>query len=92
VSVLYDALFWTVVAILSAMTLRALLDRRVESLASKAARSRAWEDAVSPIVKKCQLASSLHMDTRFNSEGSKALGELLNNMAKKLDAAGVDRD
>lgn len=49
------------------------------------APSEEWRKAVDSIVKKCTLASTLHMSTTFNADGSKALADLLTTMAKKLD-------
>jgi hypothetical protein len=44
-----------------------------------------WRTMVEPIVKKCRLAGSLEMDTKFNADGSQALAALLEKMATELD-------
>lgn len=44
-----------------------------------------WRDMVEPLVKKCRLAADLKMDTKFNTDGSKALAGLLEKMATELD-------
>lgn len=49
-----------------------------------------WKKLVDPIVKKCRLAVTLDMTTRFNKDGSLALAELLERMAAILDGENDD--
>lgn len=46
-----------------------------------------WAGMVAPIVRKCRLAVTLDMNTSFNIDGSKALADLLEKMAQRLDEA-----
>ncbi len=40
---------------------------------------------VRPIVRRCRLAASLNLDTKFNSDGSRALAAVLEDMAALID-------
>lgn len=47
--------------------------------------SQEWRDMVDPIVKKCRLSATFGGNTQFNSDGSNALADLLDKMARELD-------
>lgn len=44
-----------------------------------------WRNLVDPIVKKCRLSATFNGITRFDPEGSSALADLLEKMARELD-------
>jgi hypothetical protein len=44
-----------------------------------------WKQLVQPIVRKCRLAATLNMETRFNADGSLALAKVLEDMANLID-------
>lgn len=54
--------------------------------------ARPWESMVLPIIKKCRLAVSLNMNTAFNEDGSIALADLLETMARTLDDEHLTRE
>lgn len=44
-----------------------------------------WTTAVTPIVKKCEVAVAFNSSVTFNTKGADALGKVLKNMARLLD-------
>ena len=62
------------------------LTHTLSSLSEKATRGE-WTALVQPLVAKCQVAVNFGNAAVFNKEGAQALGDLLREMADKLDAA-----
>lgn len=44
-----------------------------------------WTEMVMPIVRRCRLAATLGLDTKFNADGSRALAAVLEDMATLID-------
>ena len=44
-----------------------------------------WIELVNPIVRRCRLAASLNLETKFGSDGSRALAAVLEDMATIID-------
>ena len=48
-------------------------------------REKTWEEIVAPTVSRCELAAKMGANITFNSDGARALGELIKRMAAILD-------
>lgn len=46
-----------------------------------------WEEVVQPFVERFNVAAKFGADAVHNGEGSKAMGELIGDMARRLDSA-----